>query len=138
MSIDSVMISKPLILCCPLLLLPSKVPSIRIFSNELDLHIRLQDSTKTNKSCHSQASSSVRSLLFSNTYHSLTYFTVYFLFFFALECNLHKGRDAYITSSVCIDRFSKLFLREEISWIQKKTLLTFTILSLEEFMCCLR
>ena len=32
--------SNHLILCCPLLLLPSIVPSIRVFSNELVLHIR--------------------------------------------------------------------------------------------------
>ena len=40
MSIESVMPSNHLILCCPLLLLPSIVPSIRVFSNELVLHIR--------------------------------------------------------------------------------------------------
>ena len=34
MSIESVMPSKHLILCCPLLLLPSILPSIRVFSNE--------------------------------------------------------------------------------------------------------
>ena len=34
MSIESVMPSKHLILCCPLLLQPSVFPSIRIFSNE--------------------------------------------------------------------------------------------------------
>ena len=33
-SIESVMPSKHLILCCPLLLLPSIFPSIRVFSNE--------------------------------------------------------------------------------------------------------
>ena len=38
MSIESVMPSNYLILCCPLLLLPSIFPSI--FSNELSLHIR--------------------------------------------------------------------------------------------------
>ena len=32
--------SNHLILCCPLLLLPSIFPSIRVFSNELALHIR--------------------------------------------------------------------------------------------------
>ena len=32
--------SKNLILCCPLLLLPSIFPSIRVFSNESTLHIR--------------------------------------------------------------------------------------------------
>ena len=40
MSIESVMPSNHLILCPPLLLLPSIFPSIRIFSNELALHIR--------------------------------------------------------------------------------------------------
>ena len=39
-SIELVMPSKYLILCCPLLLLPSVFPSIRIFSNELAFHIR--------------------------------------------------------------------------------------------------
>ena len=40
MSIRSVMPSNQLILCCPLLLLPSIFPSIRVFSNESVLHIR--------------------------------------------------------------------------------------------------
>ena len=40
MSIESVMPSNHLILCCPLFLLPSILPSIRFFSNELALHIR--------------------------------------------------------------------------------------------------
>ena len=40
MSIKSVMPSSHLILCRPLLLLPPKPPSIRVFSNELTLHMR--------------------------------------------------------------------------------------------------
>ena len=40
MSIESVMPSNHLILCCPLLLLPSIFPSIRVFSNESVLCIR--------------------------------------------------------------------------------------------------
>ena len=40
MSIESVMPSNHLILCCPLLLSPSISPSIRVFSNESALHIR--------------------------------------------------------------------------------------------------
>ena len=40
MSIESVMPSNHLILCCPLLLLPSFFPSIRVFSNESALRIR--------------------------------------------------------------------------------------------------
>ena len=39
-SIESVMPTNHLILCCPLLLLPSIFPSIRVFSNESALHIR--------------------------------------------------------------------------------------------------
>ena len=39
MSIESVMPSNHLILCCPLLLLPSVFPSIRVFSSESVLHI---------------------------------------------------------------------------------------------------
>ena len=38
--IESVMPSNLLILCCPLFLLPSLSPSIRVFSSELALHIR--------------------------------------------------------------------------------------------------
>ena len=41
MSIESVMPSNHLILCHPLLLLPSIFPSIGVFSNESALHIRL-------------------------------------------------------------------------------------------------
>ena len=40
MSIESVMPSNHLILCCSLLLLPSVFPSIRVFSSESSLHIR--------------------------------------------------------------------------------------------------
>ena len=40
MSIEWVMPSNHLILCCPLLLLPSIPPSIRVFSNESALRIR--------------------------------------------------------------------------------------------------
>ena len=42
MSIESVMPSNHLILCCPLLILPSIFPSFRVFSNESAFHIRWQ------------------------------------------------------------------------------------------------
>ena len=42
MSIESVMPSNHLILCHPLLFLPSIFPSIRVFTNESALHIRWQ------------------------------------------------------------------------------------------------
>ena len=40
MSIELVMPSNHLVLCCPLLLLPSIFPSIRVFPNKSALHIR--------------------------------------------------------------------------------------------------
>ena len=40
MSIESVMLSSHLILCCPLILLPPIPPSIRVFSNESTLCVR--------------------------------------------------------------------------------------------------
>ena len=40
MSIESVMPSSHLIICCPLLLLPSIFPSIKVFSDESAVHIR--------------------------------------------------------------------------------------------------
>ena len=40
MSIESVMPSNHLTLCCPFLYLPSILPSIRVFSNESTLHMR--------------------------------------------------------------------------------------------------
>ena len=40
MSIESMMPSNHLVLCCPLLLLPSIFPSFRVFPNESILHIR--------------------------------------------------------------------------------------------------
>ena len=40
MSIESVMPSNHFTLCCPLLLLPSIFPSVRVFSNESALHLR--------------------------------------------------------------------------------------------------
>ena len=42
MPIKSVMPSNHLILCCPLVLLPSIFPGIRVFSNESAFHIRWQ------------------------------------------------------------------------------------------------
>ena len=40
MSIESMMSSNHLILCCPLLLLPSIFPRIRVFSSESALHLK--------------------------------------------------------------------------------------------------
>ena len=48
MSIESVMPSSHFILCCPLHLLPPIPPSIRVFSNESTLHMRLTSSITWN------------------------------------------------------------------------------------------
>ena len=40
---ELMMLFNHLVLCCPLLLLPSMFPSIRVFSNESALHIRCED-----------------------------------------------------------------------------------------------
>ena len=50
MSIESMMPSNHLILCHPLLILPSIFPSIRVFSNELALQIRWPPSIGTSAS----------------------------------------------------------------------------------------
>ena len=50
MSIESVISSNHLILCCPLLLLPSIFHSIRVFCNESVLHIRLEKEMPTHSS----------------------------------------------------------------------------------------
>ena len=46
MSIELVMLSNHLVLCRPLLLLPAKFPSIRVFSSELALCIRISPSNE--------------------------------------------------------------------------------------------
>ena len=55
MSIESVMLSNRLILCCPLLLLPSIFASIRVFSSKSTLHIRWSKSWSFNFSISSSS-----------------------------------------------------------------------------------
>ena len=50
-SIESVMPSRHLILCCPLLLLPPIPPSIRVFSNESTLCLLLSAAANSLQSC---------------------------------------------------------------------------------------
>ena len=66
MSIESVMLSNHVILCCPLLLLPSTFPSIRVFSNELALHIRCPKYWSINFSPSNEYSYSYISALLSS------------------------------------------------------------------------
>ena len=77
MSIESVMPSNHLILCRPLLLLPSIFPSIRLFSNESVLHI------KWPKDC--SCSFSISS---SSEYSGLIFFRMDWLDFLAVQGTL--------------------------------------------------
>ena len=77
MSIKSVMASDHLILCCPLLLLPSTRPTIRVFSNESVLHIRWPK--------YYSFSFSIRP---SNEYSGLIYFRVDWFDLFAVQGTL--------------------------------------------------
>ena len=54
MSIETVMPSKDLILCCPLVLPPSVFPSIRVFSNESVLRTTWPKYWCFNSACHSK------------------------------------------------------------------------------------
>ena len=77
MSIELVMPSNCLILCCPLLLLPLIFPSIRIFSNELVLCIRWP------KYCSFSFSTSP-----SNEYSGLIFFKIDWLDLLAVQGTL--------------------------------------------------
>ena len=77
MSIKSVMPSNHLILCHLLLLLPSVFPSIRVFSNELALHIRW-----------SKYWSLSFSISPSNEYSGVIYFRIDWFFLLAVQGTL--------------------------------------------------
>ena len=65
MSVESVMLSNHLILCCPLLLLPSAFPSIRVFSSEWH---RYQEFPAPTSLCPRASSAHRLSLNFWNEY----------------------------------------------------------------------
>ena len=85
MSIESVMPSNHLILCCPLLLSPSIFPSIRVFSSESALHIRLP-----------KYWSFSFSLSPSNEYSALISFRMDWLDLLAVQGTLHHSSKASI------------------------------------------
>ena len=80
MSIESVMPSNHLILCLPLLLLPSIFPSIRVFSNESALRIRWP------KYWSFSFSISLWQILIHLTVHSLS--SIFLFFFYLLSCRV--------------------------------------------------
>ena len=93
MSIEFMMPSKHLILCCPLLL-PSVFPSIRVFSSESALHIRLPKYRSFNFSISP-----------SNEYSGLTSFRIDWYDLFAVQGTLksllqhHSSKASVLQSS---------------------------------------
>ena len=106
MSIESVMPSNSLILCCPLLLLPSIFPSIRIFLNESVLHIRWPK----------YWSFSFRISL-SNECSGLISFRMYWLDLLAVQGTLKSLlQHQSINSSVLSFLYSPTFTSIHVSW----------------------
>ena len=103
MSIASVMPSNHLILCCPLLLLPSIFPSIRVFSNESVLHIRWPKYQSFNFIISP-----------SNEYLELISFRMYWLDLVAVQGTL-KGLLQYHSSKAPILRHSAFFTVQLLS-----------------------
>ena len=120
MSIESVMPPSHLILCHPLLLLPSIPPRIRVFSNESPLHMRWPMYWRFNLNISP-----------SNEYSGLIYFSIDWLDLFAVQGPLksllqhHSSSLTYISlyyfhTSTCmiIFQFKILvyFLRRHFKW----------------------
>ena len=103
MSIKSVMPSNHLILCCPLLLLPSIFPSIRVFFKESVLHLRWPK----------YWSFSFRISL-PNEYSGLISFTIDWFDLFAVQGTL-KSLLQHHSSKASILQHSAFFIVELIS-----------------------
>ena len=99
MSIESVITSNHLILCHPLLLLPSIFPSIRIFSSESVLHIRWPKSWSLSFS-----------ISLSNEYSRLNSFRIDWFDLFAVQGTL-KSLLQHHSSKASILQHSAFFLQ---------------------------
>ena len=100
MSIKSMVPSNHLILCCPLLLLPSIFPSIRVFSNESALHIRWP------KYCSFSSN-----ICPSNEYPGLIYFRMDWLDLLAVQGTL-KSLVQHHSSKASILQCSAFFMAQ--------------------------
>jgi len=98
MSIELVMPSNHLILCHPLLLLPSIFPSIRVFSSESVLHIRWPEYWNFSFS-----------ISFSNEYSGLIYFRMDWFDLLAVQGTL-KGLLQHHSSKASVLQCSALFM----------------------------
>ena len=103
MSVESMMPSNHLIFCCPLLLLSSIFPSIRVFPNESALHIRWTTYWSF-------------SISLSNEYSGLISFTIYW---FAFQGTL-KSLFQHYSSKVSILQRSAFF-RVQLLHLQMTT-----------------
>ena len=90
MSIELVMLSSHLILCCPLFLLPPIPPSIKVFSNESTLHVRWPKYWSFNFSI-SPSKEIPRLISLSSPYH-IIYIKLSFIEFYGGRGDLSKVR----------------------------------------------
>ena len=97
MSIELVMPSNHLILCCPRLLLPSIFPSIRVFSNESALHMRWPKYWSF--SFH---------IIPSNEYSELISFRMYWLDLLAVQGTLKSLLQRHSSKASILWRISEL------------------------------
>ena len=107
MSFELVMPSKHLILCCPLLLLPSIFPSIKVFSNESVLHIRWPKYWSFSFSISP-----------SNEYSGLTSFRIDWFDLLAVQGTLKSSTSQFksINSSVLIFLYSPTLISIHDYW----------------------
>ena len=103
LSIESMMPSNHLPLCCPLLLLPSVFPSIRIFSNELALGIR--------RPTYWSFSFSISSF---NEYSGLISFRIYWFDLLAVQ-GTFKSLLQHHSLEASILRYSAFFIMVQLS-----------------------
>ena len=106
MSIESVILSKYLILCCPLILLPSIFPSIQAFSNELAPLIRQPNYWNFSFSISS-----------SNEYSGLISFRIDWLDLLAVQGTLKSLLQHHNLKASILQHSSFLMESMKISWL---------------------
>ena len=99
MSIESVILSNHLILCCPFLFLPSILPSVWVFSSELALRIRWSKYQSF-------------SISPSNEYSGLTSFRVYWLDLLAVQGTLKSLLQHHSSKASALWRSAFFMARE--------------------------
>ena len=116
MSVESVMLSNHVILCCPLLLLPSVSPSIRVFSNESVLHIRWPKYWSFSFSIGS-----------SNEYSGLIYFRVDWFDLLAVRGNLKGLLQHHISKASILQHLAFLMAQFSHPYMTTRKIIALTI-----------